>query len=89
MAGGNVGTFATAAAVTLMIFLLIYSFNYLFESKREGVIQVSMDEVLEDFEDIESSYYLMEYLADKNASCELIVTPVSYTHLTLPTKRIV
>ncbi|MFH1055125.1 MAG: hypothetical protein V1744_03400 [Candidatus Altiarchaeota archaeon] len=83
MAGGNVRTFLLAGVMTVLLFLSIYSLNLFFDSQRQGKLQQNMDEVLEDIEDIEASYYLIEYLESKNGSCESLIEQLNYLELRL------
>jgi hypothetical protein len=78
MAGGNVKTFVIAGILTILLFLVINHLNTSMDEGREEAIVSKMDEVLEDFEDIESSYYLMEYLSATNASCDAVIKQLSY-----------
>lgn len=70
--------FVTAGILTIILFLCVYLLNLLMNMEREDVINTNMDEVLEDFEEVESSYYLMEYLTESNASCDAIVEQLNY-----------
>lgn len=78
MAGGNVKTFVLAGVLTVLLFLSIYSLNLFFDSQREGRIDDDMEGLLEDIEDIEASYYLMEHLAARNGSCEPLIEQLNY-----------
>lgn len=78
MAGRNVKIFLTAALITLILFLALNYANSVIDKNREKAVVSQMDDMLEDFEDIESSYYLMEYLSANNASCDAIITQLDY-----------
>ena len=55
---------------------------------REGRDAAEVDD-LEDLSDEELDALLAEELAEREEEEEEVPVPVSYTHLTLPTKRIV
>jgi len=78
MAGGNVKTFILAGVLTTLLFLSIYSLNLFLDSQREKRIEHDMDSLIEEMEDIEASYYLIEYLADRNGSCEAVIEQLNY-----------
>ncbi len=78
MAGRNVNTFLLAGVLTVLLFILISYTNLFFNSARETSVQTGMEEIVEDIEDIEASYYLMEYLQERNGSCESIIEQLNY-----------
>jgi hypothetical protein len=78
MAGGNVKTFVLAAVMTALLFFSIYSLNLFIDSQRHATVNTGQDEILEDIEDIEASYYLMEYLESHNGSCDSLISQLNY-----------
>jgi len=78
MAGGNVKTFILAGFLTVLLFLSIYSLNLYLDAQRETKVATDMDVILEDIEDIEASYYLMEYLESRNGSCDSLIGQLNY-----------
>ncbi|MBU0762991.1 MAG: hypothetical protein KKD39_08195 [Candidatus Altiarchaeota archaeon] len=78
MAGGNVRNFIYAAVMTAVLFALIYSMNLFLDSKREVNVEAGQEDIIEDIEDIEASYYLIEYLEGKNGSCEALLQQLNY-----------
>lgn len=78
MAGGNVRTFVLAGLMTVLLFMSIYTLNLYMDSQRQNKVANSMDSILEDIEDIEASAYLLEYLQNKNGSCESMIEQLNY-----------
>ncbi len=78
MAGGNVKTFILAGVLTVLLFMSIYSLNLYLDVQREAKVATDMEVILEDFEDIEASYYLMEYLESRNGSCDSLIGQLNY-----------
>lgn len=78
MAGRNVGSFVIAAVLTVGLFTIIYSLNLFMDSQREVKVNDGMEEILEEIEDIEASYYLIQYLEDKNGTCESLISQLNY-----------
>ncbi len=78
MESGNVKIFLTAGILTILLFSVLKYTNNIMDENREEVVVSKMDDVLEDFEDIESSYYLMEHLKEHNASCDALIKQLNY-----------
>jgi len=78
MAGGNVKTFVLAGVLTLALFVSIYSLNTFIDSQRQRTLTNNQDQILEEIEDIEASYYLIEYLEAHNGSCESMISQMNY-----------
>ena len=78
MAGGSLKLFIGAGVLTILLFIVLQYFGVFFESKREDTVTENMDQVLADFEDIEASYYLMDYLSYRNDSCDAILNQLNY-----------
>jgi hypothetical protein len=78
MAGGNVKTFVLAGVMTALLFFSIYSLNLFIDTQRQTKVITGQDQILEDIEDIEASYYLMEYLASHNGSCDSLIHQLNY-----------
>ena len=78
MASGNVKTFAVAGVLTLALFASIYSLNAYIDSQRQSKISTGMDSIIEDLEDIEASYSLIDYLEAQNGSCESMIAQMNY-----------
>ncbi len=78
MAGFDVRLYATAALMTLLIFASIYSLNMFFESQREQYVTEQMNEIVDDFEEIETAYYFMDLVAQQNNSCDILKSELDY-----------
>jgi len=78
VAGIDLKIYLTAAAITLLLFALIYVVNYYFNERRERIVEAKMNEIIDDFEEIETTYYLMEYLGGGGRTCDVIVEEISY-----------
>lgn len=78
MAGGNVKTFILAGIMTVTLFIIIYSLNSFIDSQRQQKLNVGMDSIIEDIEDIEASYSLIDYLEAENGSCESMISQMNY-----------
>jgi len=78
MAGRNVKTFALAGILTLLLFSCIYAVNLYMNQQRESKVQNDMDSIIEDIEDIEASYYIMNYLESRNGSCDSMISQLNY-----------
>ena len=80
MARVDVKTLLTAAFLTIFLFVSIYALNLFLESKRETVISAKMNEIIEDFEEIETSSYLMDFIARRNDTytCGIIKYQLEY-----------
>jgi len=76
----DVRTLVVAAVLTIIIFAVIYSTNIFLEGEREKTIKVKMDEILEDFEEIETVSYLMSLLSEKNdtQTCFVLKSELEY-----------
>jgi len=75
----NVKLFLQAGIFTTIMFLIIYSINSYLTTKREDVVVGKMEEIIEDFEDIESSTYLLDYLEESNSStCDVMIKELEY-----------
>ena len=80
MARVDVKILLTAAILTIFIFLGIYYLNLLLEEKREEIITEKMNEIIEDFEEIEASSYLMDFISKSNNgyACDVIKYQLEY-----------
>jgi hypothetical protein len=78
MAGSNVKTFILAAILTIGLFLTVYSLNLFIDSQRQKSVNTGMDDIIEEIEDIEASYYLIDYLEAQNASCDSMISQMNY-----------
>lgn len=80
MARIDVKTLLVAAFLTIFIFVSIYALNLFLEEKREEVVSEKMNEIIEDFEEIETAAYLMEFVSgiNKTYSCEILKSQLEY-----------
>ncbi|OYT26430.1 MAG: hypothetical protein B6U97_03880 [Candidatus Altiarchaeales archaeon ex4484_96] len=82
MAKLDLKTIIQAALLTLAIFVSIYFLNLMMESEREKTINNKMNEIISDFEEIETTYYLMEYMGEeqklRNRTCEAMKKELEY-----------
>jgi hypothetical protein len=78
MESGNVKTFILAGVLTVLLFLAIYGLNGLMDTQRQSNVEAGMGGLIDDMEDIEASYYLMQYLEDQNTSCDSLITQMNY-----------
>ncbi|OYT54213.1 MAG: hypothetical protein B6U72_03365 [Candidatus Altiarchaeales archaeon ex4484_2] len=82
MARVDLKTIIQAAILTLAIFVSIYFLNTIMEGKREKTITSRMDEIISDFGEIETTYYLMEYMQEKrelrNNTCQVMRKELEY-----------
>jgi hypothetical protein len=69
----DVKTYILAALLTILLFSLIYIVNSHLSNMREDTVTVKMNEIIEDFEEIESFYYLQEYIKSQNNSCDALI----------------
>ena len=66
MARVDVKIILAAALLTVFLFMGIYTLNVFLGHKREQVVERKMNEIIEDFEEIETAAYLMEFIIDYN-----------------------
>ncbi len=80
MARVNLKVLIQAAVLTVAIFTSIYALNMIMESEREKVITERMDEIISDFEELETTTYLMEYMGEKsrNNTCSVLMKELEY-----------
>lgn len=78
MAGRNVGTFVLAGVLTVVLFVLIFSMNSFLSTQRESTVSDGMDDIIEEIEDIDASYYLIEYLETQNDTCDVLIDQLNY-----------
>lgn len=65
--------------ITTLLLLSIYSLNLYLGERREASVSERMNEIVEDLEEIESSYYLMDYLiTDNNNTCDTLVSLLNH-----------
>jgi len=70
-----VNLYVKAAVITTLLMLSIYSLNLFLSEKREEAVSEKMNEIVDDIEEIESTYYLMDYIAieEQNYTCDSLV----------------
>jgi hypothetical protein len=78
MAGIDVGLYAKAAVITTLLLASIYYLNTFLGEKREAAVTERMNEVVEDMEEIESAYYLTEYLMADNNTCDTLISLLNH-----------
>ncbi|MDD5112268.1 MAG: hypothetical protein PHG85_06970 [Candidatus Altiarchaeota archaeon] len=79
MAGVDVSLYAKAAVITTLLLLSIYSLNLYLSQKREDAVSEKMNEIIKEFEEVESTYYLMDYLsADQNHTCNTVIAVLNH-----------
>jgi len=78
MARVDVKIILMAALLTIILFLGIYGIGNLIGEMRERVVTEKMNEIIEDFEEIETTSYLMEFLIEKNDTCNILKHELEY-----------
>jgi len=80
MARVNIKILIQAAILTIIMFVIIYTLNMIMENERERIINERMDEIISDFEEIETTSYLMEYMGEKskNNTCDVMKEELEY-----------
>lgn len=78
MAGRNVATFIQAGILTILLFGLVLFLNSLLDGKREVTVEHGMEDIIEDIEDIEASFYLIQYLEERNGTCDSLIEQLNY-----------
>ncbi len=73
----DVGLLVTAAVLTTLIFAAIYSVNAYLGGQREDAVSARMAAIVEDFEDVEASGYLIDYLAESNGTCPVLIAELN------------
>ena len=73
MARSDVRLYATALIITALIFSSLYTINLILSQKREDSVTQRMDEIIEDFEEIESTYYLINYINATPQTCGALI----------------
>lgn len=73
MAGIDVKTYIIAGVLTLGLFLSIWWLNHSLAGMREDKVTLKMNEILDEFEEIETMSYLQEYMLGQNGSCPSLI----------------
>ncbi len=69
-----------AAILTVAMFISIYALNMIMEGEREKVVNERMDEIISDFEEIETTAYLIEYMGGelRGNTCDIMRKELEY-----------
>jgi len=72
--------FIQAGLLTIMIFVSIYALNMAIEGEREKAVTNRMNDIISEFEEIETTAYLMEYMGEehRNNTCEVMKKEIDY-----------
>ena len=72
--------FLQAALLTVMIFVSIYALNMAIEGEREKAVTNKMNDIISEFEEIETTAYLMEYMGEENRNntCDVMRKEIGY-----------
>lgn len=78
MEGIDTRTILLAALLTVFLFISIYALNMFLGERREDVVTEKMEEIIEEFEEVETSAYLMRFLQEKNDTCDILVSELNF-----------
>lgn len=79
MAGTDVSIYLKAALITTLLLLSIYSLNLFLNEKREEAVTEKMNEIIEDLEEVESTYYLVDYMtSENNNTCDSLISALNH-----------
>ncbi|MBN2014696.1 MAG: hypothetical protein JW778_05905 [Candidatus Altiarchaeota archaeon] len=74
----DVKTMLLAALFTVILFLGVYGLSTFIGERREQVVTEKMNEIIEDFEEIETTVRLIELLSEKNNTCNILTQELEY-----------
>ena len=78
----NKGIFIVAAAITIMLFVSVYSFNLFLNMQRERVIIDRMEDVLDEYQELQT-LSLMSDVFGKEMTCLSLEKRLDYMDKTL------
>ena len=80
MAGLDRKTLFQAGILTIAIFVSIYALNMAIESEREKSVTGKMNDIVSEFEEIETTSYLLDYMGEehRNNTCGVMKKELSY-----------
>ena len=78
----NKGIFIAAAIITVMLFISIYSFNMFLNTQRERVVIDKMEEVLDEYQELQA-LSLMSEVFGKDMTCLSLESRLSHMDKTL------